>query len=156
MNHEARDQAIVKDYAGGLTMEEVGSKWGLSRERVRQILNAMGHTERNTRKGPRVEFTCSGCGKVLWLRPSDIKKSRDRERKFCDGACRSRHQHTYSQQDLIRHMQKLAKELGRTPTQQDIQEHGPPSHTTFHARFGSMIAAQEAAGLEPNTHGGPR
>lgn len=156
MDYQTRNEAIVKDYASGLTMRETGLKHGISRERVRQILNELGHTDRNPRIGAREKFTCSGCGKSFMMRPSQIKRGTDRERKYHSPECYAKHQHTYSREDLITHMRRLAKELGRTPTQQDIQDAAPPSHTTFYAHFGSMTAAQEAAGLEARTHGGPR
>ena len=42
-----RDKALVKDYlAGPITLKELGQKYGLTRERVRQLLNRCGVTGR--------------------------------------------------------------------------------------------------------------
>ena len=48
--HEERDAAIVRDYASGDdTMEDIGKRHGVSRERVRQILKRNGYEERGLR-----------------------------------------------------------------------------------------------------------
>ena len=37
-----RNRQIVRDYKSGLTLRQVGEKWSLSYERVRQILHLRG------------------------------------------------------------------------------------------------------------------
>lgn len=45
--HFPRNQKIVEFYAEGHSLEETGAKFGVTRERIRQILKKMGHTDRN-------------------------------------------------------------------------------------------------------------
>lgn len=54
-------------------------------------------------------------------------------------------------EDLIDELHRLADELGKTPSQQDMKEHGKYSFNVYHARFGSWNAAIELIDLEPNT-----
>lgn len=42
MKNAARNQSIVEDFKSGLTLQEVGEAYGISRERVRQICKMMG------------------------------------------------------------------------------------------------------------------
>lgn len=51
--------------------------------------------------------------------------------------------------DLIAEMQRLADELGRPPTCDDMNEHGEYSNTPYYNRWGSWADAREAAGLTP-------
>jgi len=50
---------------------------------------------------------------------------------------------------LLADIERLAEELGRTPMQQDVQEHGEYAVVTYHRHFGSWNAALEKVGLEP-------
>lgn len=51
----------------------------------------------------------------------------------------------------MRHLQALRNYYGRTPSEQVINRHGPPSHMKYVRWFGGMRRAQEVAGLFPNT-----
>lgn len=46
-------------------------------------------------------------------------------------------------------LRALGKQLGRTPMASDLRRYGLPSSKTYGARFGSYVAACEAAGLSP-------
>lgn len=50
--------------------------------------------------------------------------------------------------DLLEALRRLADELGRTPTFDDMDEVGPHSSDTYYLRFDSWVEACEAAGLE--------
>lgn len=49
---------------------------------------------------------------------------------------------------LIEELQRLADEVGRTPSVQDMEEHGEFSPPAYTSRFGSWNGAKEAAGLD--------
>lgn len=61
----------------------------------------------------------------------------------------SEQQHRISDEELCEELDRLATELGDTPTLQDLREKGKHSATTYIDRFGSWQAALEAAGYEP-------
>lgn len=53
-----------------------------------------------------------------------------------------------TQETLIEELRQLAEELDRSPSQADMNDHGPRSHKTYTQKFGSWNAAKEAANLE--------
>lgn len=57
-----------------------------------------------------------------------------------------------SKQDIIAVIQKLAKELERSPSQADMRKAGVPWHRIYNL-FGGMRPAVRAAGLEPGPRG---
>lgn len=52
----------------------------------------------------------------------------------------------YTDQELLKHLRKLADKLGRTPRSKELHQ---PSRSTYHKRFGSYSEACRQAGLEP-------
>jgi len=59
--------------------------------------------------------------------------------------------YNHSKQELINLLQKLSKQLNRTPTRTDMNKaKGYPSYTPFVEKFGSYTAACLRAGLIPN------
>ncbi len=67
----------------GKSLQEIAVLYGLSRERIRQILKATGLVfPRATRKNVRVEMVCLECSKTFYIAPS-IKYGR----KFCSKKC---------------------------------------------------------------------
>jgi hypothetical protein len=73
--HE-RNEAIVERYAAGETLEAIGTDYGLSRERVRQIAKRLRpdldpKAIRRTRN--RAEWTCAGCGLTEMRTPHGAK-----------------------------------------------------------------------------------
>lgn len=61
----------------------------------------------------------------------------------------------YTDEELIEMLREFAKELGETPTIQQIQENDTmPSRGTYAYRFGSYGEACLEAGIEPNQAGG--
>lgn len=53
-----------------------------------------------------------------------------------------------SSESLIAELQRLANELERLPSAQDMRDHGEYSSSVYLRRFGSWLDAREAAGLE--------
>jgi hypothetical protein len=56
--------------------------------------------------------------------------------------------------DLLADLQRVAEEVGYTPTQKQYEEYGEHSPHTLVRNFGSFNNAVEAAGYEPNRHHG--
>jgi len=60
-------------------------------------------------------------------------------------------QRSKSNEELLQNLRDLADELGKTPTQGDVEECGwCVSTKTYHNRFGGYNDALEEAGLDPN------
>jgi len=61
----------------------------------------------------------------------------------------------HSEAELIDRLRELADNLGRTPTQADINEHTPHSAKTYYRKFdGGLNEARERAGLDARESGG--
>ncbi len=148
-----RNAAIVARYLEGKTLEQVGQEYGITRERVRQILIQQGVSEvqkaavRYLRRFR--DWTCRGCGK------HEKRDPRNYKRLHCSKLCARKSQGpTHSEDDLIADLRRLAAELGRTPGQRDINASGKYWHMSYVYRFGSIRNAQERAGLTPRQVGG--
>lgn len=60
----------------------------------------------------------------------------------------------YTKEDLLNMLKEKAKELGRVPTQDELNsDHGMPSFWTYVYRFGSFRLACKEAGLSYRKHG---
>lgn len=60
----------------------------------------------------------------------------------------------YSDSELLFHLRRLAAELGRAPSKNEVNGAPGPAVYTYQSRFGSFGAAVRRAGLEPNVGGG--
>lgn len=131
-----------------MTLSQISAVVGVSRERVRQIVRSQGVTRLESRVLMQVKRRryCVRCG-VPFL-------PRARTSRFCGVACAAENSR-HDDADMIRYMQDLAARLGRTPTKVDLDEAGPPSVLSYQKHFGSLRAAQAAAGLVPNGRGRP-
>ena len=58
----------------------------------------------------------------------------------------------YSDDELLNRLQKFAEELGRPPSQNEMDDTGPHASKTYGNRFGSWNNALEAAGLQNGTN----
>lgn len=75
-----RGAKILKMRDNGLTLQQIGKEFGLSRERVRQIeINYLGLPARGQHKLPDLKFKCKLCGKEFM--------ARYRERTYCSPRC---------------------------------------------------------------------
>ena len=140
-----------------LTLTAIAPRFGITPERVRQIVRharvdpiitreiaakVMANKLRGSRT-VRESRHCKVCGTVFSVVPSS-------GRSRCEN-------HLYGQltrKELIDYLKKLAGKIGRTPNQKDIIKADGPSHTVFYPAFGSLMKAQEAASLVPNSWGG--
>ena len=58
----------------------------------------------------------------------------------------------YSDEELLTRLQKFASELGRPPSQNEMDDSGPHAATTYRDRFGSWNESLKAAGLQTGTN----
>jgi len=63
----------------------------------------------------------------------------------------------YTDEQLIDELQRVAREIGHTPTDTEFRKHGNCSTAVYWKQFGSWVRACELAGLKPHTtfEGGP-
>ena len=60
-----------------------------------------------------------------------------------------KHKLEITDNELLDHLRDLSKQLGKTPSQKNITKAGKVSHSIYRLRFGSLVKAQQAAGLAP-------
>lgn len=146
-----------------ITMREIAREEGISYQRVQMLLRTAGVTAAQTREiqigrviAARVLVACAACGKTLRRVPSEAR----RERNYCSRACQGaghRAAATIRTANLLAALQRLARRLGHTPGLKEINaDSDTPCHITYVRCFGSITAAQRAAGLLPNRQGGWR
>lgn len=155
----AREAECVRRHVGGESLTAIAATLGVSRERVRQIVRRAGvplsvtapiarSARKEVRDRCRVPFSCRCCGRVELVVPSDSRRTGG----YCSRTCRR----TEKRAELLKHLRALADRMGVTPGQDAINRAGPPSHVDYVRYWGSIRAAQQAAGLTPNSRGRPR
>jgi hypothetical protein len=140
-----RNRRIREESAKGRTHADIGREFGITKERVRQIA---GPSQRPII--PTEERTCPKCG-------ATHRRKVTSPTGHCSFACGRGYGGTraIARSVLINRLRGLANRLGRTPSIYDINaDPETPFHMTYVRRFGSIRAAQLAAGLEPNGVGG--
>lgn len=155
-----REAEIIMLYRGGATMQEVGDAVKMSRQRVQQILARAGEAGVYNTQNPTDPIKIANALKVAKSTKEAAKIS-----GYSVGAVRAvaralglslpSLQEMYTKAQLIDNMKHLAAKIGRTPNIFDINATGRMCHTVYVQRFGSVRAAQKAAGLRPNPRGDP-
>jgi hypothetical protein len=167
-------------YAAGATLAEIGAAYGLSRERVRQILRNAGVPARpisqtaEIRRARQLEqaretvtamYAETYDARLVAQRlkiPISVVQEIVKER-FPKGSVRRRHKSIskkYSSNELIAFLKMASAELGGVLTtgaydqfaqRRKTSDGRPwPTHQTHHKRFGSWRRALHAAGLSAN------
>lgn len=83
---------ILKMRKEGKSLEEIGDKYGLSRERIRQIGSTIqGFPKKligfpSKQRTPRIKKKCAACGKTLFKLPHTVKNSMT-DKFYCDIDC---------------------------------------------------------------------
>lgn len=164
---EARREVMRTLYRDGATLEEIGTLYGVTRERVRQIV--AGAVQRGTGLDAiRVIGVCrkahclAEAGEVLGTQTTEIKtllKATGHwpamHRLWEWRKIRNSRRGKISDDELIAMLQRFAAKLGRTPTMHEVNGNPEmPTHTTFVRAFGNWAPACRAAGLTPRALGG--
>lgn len=143
----------------GCTLQEVGDAWGVSRERVRQLTGgavpreavdpvrllraarkARGITEAATEARCTID-NAKRCLSELGAWPALTRLWSWRQRA-----------NVWTRDKLVARMRELGAELGRAPTAAELNRAGP-TISVWQRVFGSLSAANEAAGFEPRPQG---
>ena len=116
----------------GLTLREIGVRYGISRERVRQIIGNTGRSDDR--------IYCIDCG-------TELKTKTALRCLSCSRKARKR----WTKAEVLRRMHAWDELHGESPRWEDWKGAGgewPPA-TVVQRLFGSWNAAIEAAGYEP-------
>ncbi len=178
-----RDREMFALRASGWTLREIGERYGISRQRVDEIVRDRGGPElpeviaaRRAREAEIIEqraleirqwwragLSISAIAEKLDLPAARVHKSIDGVLSPIDRAHRNRsivmrtRTPRYSEEELRGGVRKVAERIGRTPTQEEYralaQELELASILTLAKRFGGWHAAVVAAGLTPLPHG---
>jgi DNA-binding CsgD family transcriptional regulator len=179
----ARDREMFALRASGWTLREIGERYGISRQRVDEIVRDRGGPElpeviaarrareaevidaraREIRQWWRAGLSVAAIAEKLDLPAARVHKAIDGVLSPIDRAHRNRsivmrtRTPRYSEEELLAGVRGVAERIGRTPTQEEYralaQELELASILTLAKRFGGWHAAVVAAGLTPLPHG---
>jgi hypothetical protein len=86
-----RDALLIAARRRGLTMPEIGAEFGITTQRVQQILSRHGESgERVERRRVLTSATCAACGKEFGVKPADLRMRLKRSptgRVYCGQRC---------------------------------------------------------------------
>ena len=178
-----RDREMFELRAAGWTLRQIGERYGISRQRVDEIVRDRGGPElgdviaaRRARETEiiqersediqrwwRAGLPITTIAEQLGLPAARVQRSIDAVLTPMDRAHRNRsivmrtRTPRYSDEELIDGVKQVATRVGRTPTQEEYRaqahELGLASILTLGKRFGGWQASVTAAGLEPLQHG---
>jgi DNA-binding CsgD family transcriptional regulator len=178
-----RDREMFELRAAGWTLRQIGERYGISRQRVDEIVRDRGGPElpdviaaRRAREAGIMQersaeiqqwwrdgLPITTIAERLGLPAARVQRSIDGVLTPMDRAHRNRsivmrtRTPRYSDEQLLAGIQEVAARIGRTPTQEEYRAHahelGLASILTLGKRFGGWHASVVAAGLEPLPHG---
>ena len=155
-----RELEICALYSGGETQTAIGERYGVSRERIRQIVkrNGLGGLGRGI-DPLRVLAALPGAGSTVELANQtgfDVQAVARLLRALVPTA--SAEMQAYRREErrnrALAGLGVLAERLGRTPTTAELNFYGPRVGV-LQRLFGSLSRAQIMAGLRPNRTGRP-
>jgi DNA-binding CsgD family transcriptional regulator len=178
-----RDREMFELRAAGWTLRQIGERYGISRQRVDEIVRDRGGPElpdviaaRRAREAGimqersdeirqwwRAGLPIATIAEQLGLPTARVQRLIDGVLTPMDRAHRNRsivmrtRTPRYTDEQLLAGIQEVASRIGRTPTQEEYRAHahelGLASILTLGKRFGGWHGSVLAAGLEPLPHG---
>ena len=178
-----RDREMIELRASGWTLREIGERYGISRQRVDEIVRDRGGPElpdviaaRRAREAEVVEqhaqeirqwwragLPVATIAARLGLPAARVHRTIDAVLSPIDRAYRNRsivmrtRAPRYTEEELIAGIRQVVSLIGHTPTQDEYRAQakqlGLASILTLGKRFGSWQASVTAAGLEPLARG---
>lgn len=168
-NYE-QDKPLITRFLAGESQTSIAQNLGLTRERVRQRLKRNGFSGRNYRWIPsqdnilaalRDSNSSSHAAELLNLSELQLHTAVNYHGllvEYFDArnhwkAQQREEYYLARQQPFVSQIRNLARRIGHTPRQQDLQQNNI-SHMTLIRTFGSLADAMIVAGLKPNPHYG--
>jgi len=178
-----RDREMFELRAAGWTLRRIGERYGISRQRVDEIVRDRGgpglpdviaarrageakimqERSEEIRQWWRAGLPITTIAERLGLPAAPVQRAIDAVLTPMDRAHRNRsivmrtRTPRYTDEQLLIGVQEVANRIGRTPTQEEYRayahELGVASILTLGKRFGGWQGAVMAAGLEPLAHG---
>lgn len=171
--HDDRALQMAHAYGHGATLEQIGDRWGVTRERVRQIINAdSGYTapelaqhrrlkaaeEKQFLKASVLAWSEANPGVDLHegarrfcLERDEFKKLLGRRARFHEAsAMRKSFRSGASDEQLLQYLRRFHAETGATTAAAYTawaKQEGVPGHQTVATRFGRWKNALTAAGI---------
>lgn len=160
-----RNQVICEKILSGKSIKELSKKFGLTRERIRQIIleNKLNYSKISKERRDKLfqqrlkqiiekadklgRIPCGYEIKEFELGPFRnilIEKGYEYKRKGPP---------KIDDRVLLKNLKDLSIQLGRTAGVNDLNKYGKHPHTTYFYHFGSITNAQKLAGLKPNKVG---
>lgn len=158
-DHE-REFLMVSLLSGGLTLEEVGKQFGVTRERVRQIVARLGLRSRTWSRHDPVAITrateqarfLEEAAELANTTPHGVRRVLKALGKWDEARDRwGVERHNYTEDELLDFLRAEATALGKTPGQVYLRN-CRPSATTYASHFGTLTEALRRAGLPLNSH----
>ena len=165
---QKRYKAICKQILSGQSLPEVGKEFGLTRERIRQVLMESNISYKKILKERREKLFQEHL-KIVTKKADElgrIPKNKEvakmisspltpfaRILKAKGYSSPKRGVPKINDKVLLNHLKDLSTHLGRTPGINDIMQASSFSHSTYYSHFGSLVNAQKLAGLKPNKQG---
>lgn len=167
-----RAHQMARQYASGRTLQEIGDEYGLTRERIRQIINeqtpwtttsigaarrrALETQEANDRKVVH-EWSHSNVGAPIAQAVDELRMEEDVVRRHLGRRC-GRHEQVEkrppsrrSNEELLADLRRFHRETGKTSAAAYrlwAKEAGVPGNQTVSSRFGSWNEAAAEAGIK--------
>jgi hypothetical protein len=151
-----RTLEIIRQFNDGWTLQKTGDFWGLSRERVRQLLKRAGANTPELKESRREKRRKARCTSKKCEICGSMYSGKAIQRK-CDN-CKNLRLPTpqrYTDEQYLDELRRLSDKIGYTAGVTDIIREGRMSHVSFYRRFGSLRKAQELAGYESHRTGAP-
>lgn len=168
-----RNKEIARQLLGGKTCKELAHAFGMSKERIRQIVGEEGHStaeiykEKCQRQFNKELEACEKLAEKLGRLPTKSEmreqlrlyepKSLVMQKALMEkGITKTIYEerHERKRREMLRYLKGFAKRLGYTPGNREISRDGKYHQSTFHYYFGKLTVAQQLAGLKPNQRGG--